>query len=101
MEIKENEEEASMEAKVASRILTTLETNNHKIELRKKLDYMFEKGSSKDEEDDITTYTDNTSMNDNEATEYAAEYSEEGSSVEFDENPFMETEEVLRSIACF
>jgi hypothetical protein len=50
MEIKENEEEASMVAKVASRILTTLETNNHKIELRKKLDRIFEEGSSKDEE---------------------------------------------------
>lgn len=42
MEIKENEEEASMEAKVASRILTTLETKSHKIDLRKKLDCMFE-----------------------------------------------------------
>jgi hypothetical protein len=40
-------------------------------------------------------------MNDNEVTEYAAEYSEEESSVESDENPFMETEEVLQSIVCF
>lgn len=40
-------------------------------------------------------------MNDNEATEYAAEYSEEESSVEFDENPSIETEEVFQTIACF
>jgi hypothetical protein len=36
-------------------------------------------------------------MNNNEATEDA----EEESSVEFDENPFMEAEEVLQLIACF
>lgn len=40
LEIKENEEEASMEAKVASRILTTLQTKYHQIELRERLNSM-------------------------------------------------------------
>jgi ligand-binding sensor protein len=33
-------------------------------------------------------------MNDNEATEYTAEFTEEDNNDEFEENPFMEAEEV-------
>ncbi|KAI8643730.1 hypothetical protein BD408DRAFT_431204 [Parasitella parasitica] len=75
-----HDEEASLKAKVASRILTTLGTMNRKIALRKKLDRIFEEGCSY-EEDDIITNTDNTSMNDNKAAKYS--------------------EKVLQSIACF
>lgn len=48
MKIKENEEEADMEARLTSRLLTTIETVKHKDHTQKRLDALFEEGSDND-----------------------------------------------------
>ncbi|KAI7865267.1 hypothetical protein BDF14DRAFT_1827104, partial [Spinellus fusiger] len=50
MKIKNHEDKVSIEAKIASRILTTIETRSYKVKLRKRLDSLFEEGNGGNKE---------------------------------------------------
>lgn len=57
------------------------------------MERIFEEESSENEEDVSPAYTNNPSMNGNEAAEYSAESSEEENNIELEDDPFMEIEE--------
>ncbi|CAO3672021.1 hypothetical protein CU097_014756 [Rhizopus azygosporus] len=58
VEIKENKEEADMEVKLTSRMLTTIETKPHINNVRQKLDTLFKQGSNNTYEDESVAFCD-------------------------------------------